>query len=112
MRVSCIVAQVCSGGLAVGALALGDVPRHAELAKRNFQGALAALPISVGYWAPKGAWWEGDSYTSYAAKYLTAALASFETAGVAPSSGGLDLSAFTVKPSMVYMYSLIQNNLL
>ena len=85
----------------MGALALGDVPRHVELAKRNFEGALTALPISVGYWAPKGAWWEGDSYTGYAAKYLTAALASFETAGVAPSSGGLDLSAFTPKLSVL-----------
>ena len=54
--------QVCSGSLAVAALALADVPRYAALATQNFDGAVAALPVSVDYWQPHGVWWEGDTY--------------------------------------------------
>lgn len=72
--------QVCSGSLAVGALAIGDEPEYADLAAEVFADSIKALPISIDYWAPHGAWWEGDTYTGYAAKYLVGALASIESA--------------------------------
>ncbi len=69
---------VCNGGLGVAALAIAD--EHPDAAAEIIRGGLAGLPQCLQHFAPDGGWPEGPSYWGYTLKYLTAHLASLETA--------------------------------
>ena len=69
---------VCNGGLAIAALALAEAePDTAECVVDH---AVRYMPICLQHFAPDGAWIEGVGYWAYTHAYLTATLASFQTA--------------------------------
>lgn len=70
--------QVCNGGMAMGALAIGDV--ESELSREILHGALESLPLAMREFAPDGAWNEGPGYWSYATAYNVAILDALGTA--------------------------------
>jgi hypothetical protein len=70
--------QVCNGGMAVGALAIGD--EEPQIAGEVLQSAIKSLPIAMKHFAPDGAWNEGPGYWSYATKYNVFVLAALDSA--------------------------------
>jgi hypothetical protein len=81
---------VCNGGIAIGALAIGD--EEPGLAGTVLAQALASLPAAIASYAPDGAWSEGPSYWEYGTLYLTSALAALTSAlgtdfGLADATG-------------------------
>jgi hypothetical protein len=69
---------VCNGGIAIGALAIGD--EEPGLAGTVLAQALASLPAAIASYAPDGAWSEGPAYWEYGTLYLTSALAALTSA--------------------------------
>jgi hypothetical protein len=70
--------EVCNGGLATAALALGlEIP---QISREVLGHALASLPVSLRHFAPDGGWPEGPGYWGYTLRYLTALLSTLEAA--------------------------------
>lgn len=69
---------VCNGGIAIGALAVGD--EEPGLAGTVLAQALAGLPAALATYAPDGAWPEGPAYWEYGTLYLVSALAALSSA--------------------------------
>jgi len=69
---------VCNGGIAIGALAIGD--EEPGLAGTVLAQALAGLPAAIATYAPDGAWPEGPGYWEYGTLYLVSALAALASA--------------------------------
>jgi hypothetical protein len=81
---------VCNGGIAIGALAIGD--EEPGIAGTVLAQALAGLPSAIASYAPDGAWAEGPAYWEYGTLYLTSALAALSSAlgtdfGLADAAG-------------------------
>jgi hypothetical protein len=81
---------VCNGGIAIGALAIGD--EEPGLAGTVLAQALASLPAAIATYAPDGAWPEGPAYWEYGTLYLASALAALTSAlgtdfGLADAAG-------------------------
>ena len=98
-------AQVCSGGLTIGALAIGDeAPASAREIIASARNALTA-PMTV--FGPDGGFSEGPGYWNYATQYTIYYLAALETAlgndfGFASSPGLAETGLFrshTIGPS-------------
>ena len=55
---------VCNGGVTIAALALADVPRYADTARRALKYAAQGIPLAVSGYGPagNGAWPEGPGY--------------------------------------------------
>jgi hypothetical protein len=70
--------QVCNGGIAIGALALGD--GEPELAGEILHAALESIQLAMDEFAPDGAWKEGPGYWNYATSYNVLLLAALESA--------------------------------
>ena len=70
--------QVCNGGMAIGALAIGDV--EPDLAAEVLHAALHSLPLAMSEFAPDGGWGEGPGYWRYATEYNVYLLAALNTA--------------------------------
>lgn len=70
--------QVCNGGLAVGALAIGDV--EVDVASEVLHSAVLSLPLAMREFAPDGGWGEGPGYWRYATEYNVYALAALQSA--------------------------------
>jgi len=71
-------AQVCNGGLAVGALAIAnDEP---ELAQKILQHGLKVVRGAYAHWDKDGAWDEGPGYWGYTTQYTAYHMAVLETA--------------------------------
>lgn len=69
---------VCNGGLAMGALAIGDEePVIAELILRF---GLKSVPLAITQFAPDGGWDEGVGYWHYSIRYLIPYIAALESA--------------------------------
>ncbi|HZO27700.1 MAG TPA: heparinase II/III family protein [Chloroflexota bacterium] len=69
---------VCNGGIAIGALAIGD--EEPGLAGTVLAQALTALPAAIATYAPDGAWPEGPAYWEYGTLYLVSMLAALNSA--------------------------------
>lgn len=69
---------VCNGGIAIGALAVGD--EEPALAGTLLAQALASMPLALATYAPDGAWPEGPGYWEYGTLYLVSALAALTSA--------------------------------
>ncbi|MBR5504937.1 MAG: hypothetical protein IKV73_01320 [Clostridia bacterium] len=64
--------SVCSGGLSMAALAVGDEsPELEAVAGEIVSGCVPHLQRLVAKFAPDGSWKEGPTYWSYAYRYLT-----------------------------------------
>ena len=73
--------SVCSGGLSMAALAVGDESTELEaVAGEIVSGCVPHLQRLVAKFAPDGSWKEGPTYWSYAYKYLTLNFASMFSA--------------------------------
>ena len=70
--------QVCNGGLAIGALAIGD--EEPELCGKILHHALTSVQLAMHSYAPDGGWGEGPGYWSYATSYNVAMIACLESA--------------------------------
>jgi len=70
--------QVCNGGMALGALAVGD--EEPQLAGEILHAALVSVPLAMHSYAPDGAWGEGPGYWSYATSYNVLMLAGLRSA--------------------------------
>ncbi|MDQ3440251.1 MAG: heparinase II/III family protein [Planctomycetota bacterium] len=98
-------AQVCSGGLSIGALAIGD--EEPELAREVVTSARDALEAPMTVFGPDGGFSEGPGYWNYATQYTVYYLAALETAlgndfGYAASPGLAETGLFrihTIGPS-------------
>jgi hypothetical protein len=71
-------AQVCCGGLTIGALAVGD--EEPQLAREIIESARNQLKPAMAVFAPDGGFPEGPGYWSYATQYAVYYLAALETA--------------------------------
>lgn len=69
---------VCNGGVAIGALAVGD--EEPVLAGSVLAQALESLPRGIAAYAPGGAWIEGPSAWEYATLYLVSVLGALASA--------------------------------
>ena len=70
--------QVCSGGIAMGALAVADEePDKARVLVRK---ALDSLPYALAAYAPDGGWAEGPGYWHYGTSYAVYFLAALDSA--------------------------------
>ena len=66
---------VANGGIAIAALALGNVPRYAAAAKDALAFSMVqGYPHAMRDYAHDGAWPEGPHYWSYATKYVVATI--------------------------------------
>jgi hypothetical protein len=98
-------AQVCSGGLTIGALAIGD--EEPALAREIIESARNALTVPMTVFGPDGGFSEGPGYWNYATQYTIYYLAALETAlgtdfGFASSPGLAETGLFrihTIGPS-------------
>ena len=98
-------AQVCSGGLTMGALAIGD--EEPAIAREVVQFARNALVAPMTVFGPDGGFSEGPGYWNYATQYTIYYLAALETAlgsdfGFASSPGLAETGLFrihTIGPS-------------
>jgi hypothetical protein len=98
-------AQVCSGGLTIGALAIAD--EEPQLAREVITFARDALKTPMTFFGPDGGFSEGPGYWNYATQYAVYYLAALETAlgtdfGYARSAGFPETGLFrihTVGPS-------------
>lgn len=70
--------QVCNGGLAVGALAIGE--NEPALAAEVLHSALHSVPRAMREFRPDGGWGEGPGYWKYATEYNVFLLAALRTA--------------------------------
>ncbi|MDY7108059.1 MAG: heparinase II/III family protein [Planctomycetota bacterium] len=70
--------QVCNGGIALGALALGD--EEPELCGEILHRGLQSLRRAMSRFAPDGAWAEGPGYWNYATSYNVVHLAALQSA--------------------------------
>lgn len=81
---------VCNGGLAMGALAIGDEePAISEFILRS---GLKSVPLAITQFAPDGGWDEGVGYWHYSIRYLIPYIAALESAlgssfGLAATAG-------------------------
>ena len=98
-------AQVCSGGLTIGALAIAD--EEPALAREVIESARNALKVPMTFFGPDGGFSEGPGYWNYATQYTVYYLAALETAlgddfGYAASPGLAETGLFrihTIGPS-------------
>ena len=67
---------VCNGGIAMGALAIGD--EEEELAGEILESGLRSIENVLPEYAPNGGWQEGLDYWKYATEYLTRWMSSLE----------------------------------
>ncbi|WP_313128323.1 carbohydrate binding domain-containing protein [Anaerocolumna sp.] len=71
---------VCNGGLAVGALAVGDEgdrdPEIESIAATVLENAVKGLPYMLKEYKPDGAWYEGPGYWNYGTGYTVYMLSS------------------------------------
>lgn len=65
---------VSNGGIAIAALALGDVPRYAAAARQALSLSAEGYPYALRGYENDGAWPEGPHYWSYATKYVVATI--------------------------------------
>ncbi|MCU6707934.1 DNRLRE domain-containing protein [Paenibacillus sp. J5C_2022] len=72
--------MVCNGGLAAGAMAIGDVPEYRYLADEILRKGLDSVQKALDQFMPDGGWYEGYSYWDYATQYLTLHLAGMQSA--------------------------------
>jgi len=70
--------QVCNGGLALGALAIGD--EEPEPAAEILAAAVKSVQLAMAEFAPDGAWKEGPGYWDYATAYNVVLLAGLDSA--------------------------------
>ncbi len=70
--------QVCSGGLILGALAVGD--DFPDLKNNMIYQAVKNLIPTLDLYEPDGIWYEGPDYWDYANSYLALAFSSMESA--------------------------------
>jgi hypothetical protein len=71
---------VTNGGLAMGALAIGDEPSARFVAEELLRTGLDSIQAVLPQLAPDGGWYEGYGYWDYATQYLTVHLAGLKTA--------------------------------
>lgn len=71
-------AQVCAGGLTIGALAVAD--KEPDLARKVIDLARQTMVAPMAQFTPDGGWDEGPGYWSYATRYNVYYLAALETA--------------------------------
>ena len=97
---------VSNGGLAIAALAIADVTRHAAVAKQALRKSAQGIPIAIakysshfagpdgrgsgGHPAADGAWPEGPGYWSYVTKSLVAVSESLATS-LGSDNGYMDM---------------------
>jgi hypothetical protein len=91
--------QVCNGGLAMGALAVGD--EEPALAGEILHNALKSVPLAMRTYAPDGAWGEGPGYWGYATMYNVVMLAALQSAlgsdfGLSRMEGFADTGLFPI----------------
>lgn len=73
--------SVCNGGIAMGALAIGDEGEEFEAAAGEvLEGALVSIPVMLNEYAPDGGWTEGPGYWSYGTTYLGYFMAAMDKA--------------------------------
>ncbi len=73
-------AFVCNGGVALGALALGDEDAYADLCAYVLEKGLLAIENSITHFAPDGAWYEGPGYWHYTVRYMSMYFNALQTA--------------------------------
>lgn len=93
---------VGNGGMAIAALALGDVPRYANIAKSTLQFSAQGIPAALVGYAPDGAWPEGPGYWCYITKNLLAVSEALATAtgtdeGYMESPGVMETTLYAVQ---------------
>jgi hypothetical protein len=71
---------VNNGGLAMGALAIGDEPSAQAISEQVLRKGLNSMQIAVDVLAPDGGWYEGYGYWNYATHYLSTHLAALKSA--------------------------------
>ena len=97
---------VSNGGLAIAALAIADVPRHAAVAEQALRKSAQGIPIAIakysshfagpdgrgngGHPAADGAWPEGPGYWRYVTKSLLAVSESLATS-LGSNNGYMDI---------------------
>ncbi|HIV02873.1 MAG TPA: heparinase II/III family protein [Candidatus Aphodoplasma excrementigallinarum] len=88
---------VCNGGVALGALALGDEEEYADLCGYVLEQGLRAIERSIVHFAPDGAWYEGPGYWHYTVRYMSMYFCALQTATGTDygylSSEGIDKTA-------------------
>lgn len=88
---------VCNGGVALGALALGDEEEYADLCGYVLEKGLRAIEKSIVHFAPDGAWYEGPGYWHYTVRYMSMYFSALQTATGTDygylSSEGIDKTA-------------------
>ncbi len=70
--------QVCNGGIALGALAVGN--DGGTLSTESIHRAITTIPLAMGQYAPDGAYPESASYWGYGTTYNVLLIAALETA--------------------------------
>ena len=68
---------VGNGGVAVGAMAVGD--DEAKLSRSLIEGSRRSLPVAMNQYEPDGAWPEGPIYWDYATRYATFYMAALDS---------------------------------
>ena len=63
--------MVCNGGVAMGALAIGDEPAYESLCASLLETGLRRIEKNLAHFAPDGAWYEGPGYWNYTIEYLS-----------------------------------------
>ncbi|MCU6707937.1 DNRLRE domain-containing protein [Paenibacillus sp. J5C_2022] len=71
---------VCNGGLAAGALAIGDDPAYRQLAEEVLRKGLDSVQGALQQFAPDGGWYEGPSYWDFTSQYLALYLGGMQSA--------------------------------
>lgn len=63
--------MVCNGGVAMGALAIGDEAAYETLCAGLLETGLRRAEKCLDHFAPDGAWYEGPGYWHYTVQYMT-----------------------------------------
>lgn len=63
--------MVCNGGVAMGALAIGDEAAYETLCGSLLETGLRRIEKNLAHFAPDGAWYEGPGYWNYTVEYLS-----------------------------------------
>ena len=71
---------VCNGGIAIGALAIGDEAEYSAMCGYLLEHGLRAIERSIVHFAPDGAWYEGPGYWHYTVQYMSMYFSALQTA--------------------------------
>lgn len=71
---------VCNGGIAVGALAIGDEDAYTDMCGYLLEKGLRAIEKSIVHFAPDGAWYEGPGYWHYTVQFMSMYFSALQTA--------------------------------